>query len=60
MQLLWLAVIENFGYRQLSTFWRARGLWSALRGKAAWGKMDRKGFSVDAGQNNQDTARLTA
>ena len=45
LALFGLAVIEGFGYRQLSTFWRARGLLSALRGKKSWGEMTRKGFA---------------
>lgn len=44
--LLVLAIIENFGYRQASTIWRFRGLIAALRGKHAWGVMERTGFGV--------------
>ena len=43
-----LAVIEGLGYRQLNTFWRARGLWSALRGKRGWGEMTRRSFAGSA------------
>lgn len=43
--LFWLlgaVIIENFGYRQLISFWRALGLMQALLGqKGAWGKMKR-------------------
>lgn len=39
-----VAIIENFGYRQLSNFWRVRGLWQFLRGHQGWGTMTRKGF----------------
>lgn len=45
IELLVLAVLENFGFRQLSTFWRAQGLWSAVRRKQAWGVMERRGFA---------------
>lgn len=46
------AVLENFGYRQLNSYWRIRGLWQWLRGEHAWGSMTRKGFSTKiAGQN---------
>jgi hypothetical protein len=38
------AVLENIGYRQLTVWWRLRGVASFIRGKKAWGKMDRKGF----------------
>jgi cellulose synthase/poly-beta-1,6-N-acetylglucosamine synthase-like glycosyltransferase len=43
-----LAVIEGIGYRQLNTYWRARGLWSALRGKKTWGQMTRQSFAPAA------------
>jgi cellulose synthase/poly-beta-1,6-N-acetylglucosamine synthase-like glycosyltransferase len=42
--VLW-AVLENIGYRQLTVWWRLRGIASYLRGKKSWGKMTRKGFS---------------
>lgn len=42
--LLALAVVENFGYRQLSTWWRLRGTFSSLRRVKGWGKMERRGF----------------
>jgi cellulose synthase/poly-beta-1,6-N-acetylglucosamine synthase-like glycosyltransferase len=41
--LLWLAVLENFGYRQLLSFWRFKGVISALRGRQGWGEMKRHG-----------------
>jgi len=42
--LTFMAVLENFGYRQLSNFWRLRGYWQFLRGKQGWGTMTRVGF----------------
>ena len=45
LQLFGLAVVENFGYRQLTTYWRIRGFFSAIRGVGGWGQMERKGFS---------------
>lgn len=50
LRLFYLGVLENFGYRQLSTFWRFRGTISALRGKEGWGAMVRKGFGPVAGE----------
>ena len=47
-RLLAAAVLENFGYRQLLTFWRSEGVWDALRGKRGWGAMERRGFQRDA------------
>ena len=44
LRLLGVAVTESFGYRQLSTFWRIRGMVSKLGGAKAWGAMERKGF----------------
>ena len=41
--LLW-AVVENLGYRQLTVYWRLRGLVRYLRGRSDWGAMTRKGF----------------
>jgi len=42
--LLIFAVLENFGYRQLTLYWRLRGLWDAWRGKTGWEKFARVGF----------------
>ncbi len=44
--LLLVAVVENVGYRQLSIWWRLRGMISKFRGASAWGAMERKGFST--------------
>jgi cellulose synthase/poly-beta-1,6-N-acetylglucosamine synthase-like glycosyltransferase len=39
------SVLENFGYRQVTAFWRVQGMWSAIRGgKHVWGAMQRRGF----------------
>jgi cellulose synthase/poly-beta-1,6-N-acetylglucosamine synthase-like glycosyltransferase len=42
--LLSWALLENFGYRQITVYWRLRGLWKFLRGRKDWGAMERKGF----------------
>jgi cellulose synthase/poly-beta-1,6-N-acetylglucosamine synthase-like glycosyltransferase len=47
-RLLAAAIIENLGYRQLLALWRARAVWDALRGKAEWGVMERRGFQQRA------------
>lgn len=39
-----VAVLENFGYRQINNLWRIRGYWQFLRKKQGWGAMTRKGF----------------
>jgi len=47
MRVLFTAVIENFGYRQICSFWRLRGLFQYFRGsKHVWGKMERVGFKT--------------
>jgi cellulose synthase/poly-beta-1,6-N-acetylglucosamine synthase-like glycosyltransferase len=46
MVLALIAVVENFGYRQLSNFWRLQGWWQFLRKKQGWGAMTRKGFAA--------------
>jgi cellulose synthase/poly-beta-1,6-N-acetylglucosamine synthase-like glycosyltransferase len=38
------ALLENFGYRQLTVFWRLRGLVKFLRRRTEWGAMERRGF----------------
>jgi cellulose synthase/poly-beta-1,6-N-acetylglucosamine synthase-like glycosyltransferase len=43
--LFWWALVENLGYRQMTVYWRLRGLWKFLRGKKDWGVMERKGFT---------------
>lgn len=45
LRLLGLALLENFGYRQLQSYWRCRGIWSYLRGVEGWGAMERRGFN---------------
>jgi hypothetical protein len=44
LQLFALVAIENLGYRQLNTWWRVKGTYSALRKVESWGRMTRKGF----------------
>jgi len=43
-KFLLAAIIENFGYRQLTSIWRFLGIIDFLRGDKSWGKMRRKGF----------------
>lgn len=46
LRLLAAALIENFGYRQINTIWRVRGMVDALRRKRGWGAMERRGFTT--------------
>lgn len=41
------AVVENLGYRQLTAYWRLRGLWEGFRRTPSeWGIMARRGFTA--------------
>ncbi|HEX2182854.1 MAG TPA: glycosyltransferase [Rubrobacteraceae bacterium] len=44
IKLTLYGVLENFGYRQLNTVWRAIAIVSFLRRNSAWGAMERRGF----------------
>jgi len=44
--LLVCALVEGVGYRQLTTFWRLKGIWNSLRGRSEWGRMTRAGFGT--------------
>lgn len=48
VRMLVVGLIETFGYRQLNTWWRLRGLYSAARHNQAWGAMTRRGFETEA------------
>ena len=38
------SLLENFGYRQMISFWRFKGIIEYYLGKRDWGKMEKKGF----------------
>ncbi|MEJ6950747.1 glycosyltransferase family 2 protein [Natronospora cellulosivora (SeqCode)] len=44
IKLFLYGVLENFGYRQLHTFWRIQGIWDLIRKKGSWGTQNRKSF----------------
>ncbi|MBI2191096.1 MAG: glycosyltransferase family 2 protein [Planctomycetes bacterium] len=46
LHLFFLAILENFGYRQLCNFWRVRGTFSMILRRRGWGSMERKGFQT--------------
>ncbi|MDD8018311.1 MAG: glycosyltransferase family 2 protein [Bacteroidota bacterium] len=48
LKLMFLGVIENFGYRQLTVWWRVRSFWDYFRGVKTWGAMHRVGFANQA------------
>jgi len=45
-RLIWLAIAENFGYRQLTALWRLRGIVTVFKRSKGWGKMERRGFGT--------------
>jgi len=48
--LLFAAVAENFGYRQLTVWWRLKGTFDWIRGRDTWGHMKRKGLTAHPAQ----------
>ena len=48
-RLFLIAILENFGYRQLSVYWRVRGFFAWLRRTKGWGEQERRGFGGAAG-----------
>jgi len=47
VKLTFYGVIENFGYRQLVTFWRVMAIVSFLRKNRDWGAMEHRGFDTE-------------
>jgi len=45
LKLVAIGFLENFGYRQMTVWWRMKGFWDYFTGKTAWGMMERKGFA---------------
>jgi cellulose synthase/poly-beta-1,6-N-acetylglucosamine synthase-like glycosyltransferase len=46
--LFGMSILENFGHRQIVTFWRVYGFFSYMRGKKGWGgSLQRVGFDGD-------------
>jgi len=40
------AVLETFGYRQRTVWWRLRAFFTLRKGRRVWGEMTRKGFAT--------------
>lgn len=45
LTLVAFALMENFGYRQLTVWWRVRAFLDYWRGNKSWGTMERRGFT---------------
>ena len=44
--LLGYAIVESFGYRQMTVWFRLRAFWRYARGVRSWGTMRREGFAT--------------
>jgi hypothetical protein len=47
-RLLWFALIEGVGYRQMTVLFRLQAFWKFSRGVETWGRMTREGFTAPA------------
>lgn len=45
VRLTYYAILENFGYRQLNTWWRIKAMVQYCRSDRSWGEMPRAGFA---------------
>lgn len=45
IKLIGTAILENFGYRQLHSYWRLKGIIDFLRKEKSWGEMKRQTFA---------------
>jgi cellulose synthase/poly-beta-1,6-N-acetylglucosamine synthase-like glycosyltransferase len=43
-KLIVFSILENFGYRQLLSLFKAKSFYDVIRRRRAWGQMDRTGF----------------
>jgi cellulose synthase/poly-beta-1,6-N-acetylglucosamine synthase-like glycosyltransferase len=48
-------VLENFGYRQINTLWRAMAIVSYLRKNTGWGAMEHRGFEARESAQEKST-----
>jgi cellulose synthase/poly-beta-1,6-N-acetylglucosamine synthase-like glycosyltransferase len=51
LRLIWFAIIEPFGYRQLTVWFRLKAFWRYFRGDHSWGRMKREGFGRPAARS---------
>jgi cellulose synthase/poly-beta-1,6-N-acetylglucosamine synthase-like glycosyltransferase len=49
MKLVWFALIEGIGYRQMTVLFRLHAFWKYARGVETWGRMTRTGFGTAKG-----------
>lgn len=48
LRMMLFAVLENFGYRQLTVWWRFRAWFGYKRMKNTWGNIERRKFSENS------------
>ncbi len=53
------AVMENFGYRQATVFWRVKASIDFFTGKKGWEKFERIGFLKDRGERSENDGPYT-
>ena len=53
LKMLAIALLENFGPRQVFSMWRVLGFFSAMKKPKGWGKMERKGFATSGAIQGQ-------
>jgi len=51
VKLLVFGILENFGFRQLLSFFKIQAVWQLARRRRAWGRMERRGFREAPGAN---------
>jgi cellulose synthase/poly-beta-1,6-N-acetylglucosamine synthase-like glycosyltransferase len=49
LRLVFFAVVENVGYRQLTLWFRLQAFWKWTRGTTTWGEMRREGYGAGTG-----------
>ncbi|GAB4332378.1 MAG: glycosyltransferase [Calditrichia bacterium] len=53
--LLGYALLENFGYRQLHSYFRLTGIRDYFKGRKEWGKLERRGFKDERNEAGEKT-----
>ncbi len=56
IKLIGTAILENFGYRQLHSYWRLKGIFDFLRKENSWGEMERETFDSSEKSSTETTS----
>ena len=54
LQLFLLAIVDSLGMRQLSSYWRFRGVVNAILKRRIWGRQERRGFTAPSEPTTSD------